>query len=121
MRILFLEDEIILALTFVEALNDMGVGEVVHAADLEEAERALEASPFDLGILDVNLEGRSSLDFARKFMAAGGVVIFATGYTDDGELFSEFACRVLRKPYEAEELEAMVRGAIRGRMIEDRP
>jgi len=111
LRILFLEDEIILALTFVETIKDLSLGTVIQAADIAEAEEALAGGDIDIAVLDVNLDGMSSLGVARKIAANGGAIIFATGYSDDPDLFEEFDCSVLRKPYEASDLARAVQNA----------
>ncbi|GGY45455.1 response regulator [Parvularcula lutaonensis] len=112
-RILFLEDEIILALTFVDSLERLSIGEVHHATDIEEANAELDKRDFNIGVLDVNVAGVTSFGVAERMIAKGAKVIFATGYSFDPQLFEGFECEILRKPYEEKELRDVVLAAHR--------
>lgn len=109
-QILFLEDEAILALTFVQTLEELDIGAVHQASDLDEARRVLDEHAIDIAVLDVNVNGASSFDVARRVIESGGNVVFATGYSFDPSLFDEFDCPILRKPYEERELCDTVKG-----------
>lgn len=112
-RILFLEDEIILALTFVETLKRLDIGEVHQATDVAEANQELDNHDFGIAVLDVNVAGETSFGVAERIIGKGGKVIFATGYSFDAKLFEGFDCRILRKPYEESELTEVVLAAHR--------
>ena len=81
--ILYLEDEIIIALDTAQTLKDMGFREVQVAHNLRRARALAEAAerPFDCALLDVNIAGEGmSLAFGRELLARGAVVVFASGY-----------------------------------------
>ena len=79
--ILYLEDEIIIALDTAQTLEEMGFAEVAVAHNLRKARRLAEEHRFDVALLDVNLGGGElSLDFGRELMGRGVAVIFASGY-----------------------------------------
>jgi DNA-binding NtrC family response regulator len=103
--ILYLEDEIIIALDTAQTLRDMGFAEVSVAHNLRKARRLAEATRFDYALLDVNLgDGQLSLDFGRDLMARGVRVIFASGY-NRAEMAAEHDGLVfVEKPLTAEVL-----------------
>ena len=105
MRVLVMEDEILIAMDVEQLCRDHGAAEVVlvHALNkdgLEGApERPLEAG-IDAAILDVELAGDSTLPFAEKLVAASVPFVFATGHTEAVELFDAFpGVAVIGKPY----------------------
>ena len=79
--ILYLEDEIIIALDTAQTLTEMGFVEVAVAHNLRKARRLAEAQRFDYALLDVNLgDGEVSLPFGQELIANGVRVVFASGY-----------------------------------------
>lgn len=110
MRVLVMEDEILIAMDVEQLCREHGAAEVVLVHALDETDAALPAeSHFDAAILDVALAGRSTLGFAGKLVAAGVPFIFATGHADAEGLFDEFPdVAVIGKPYG----EAMLVGAL---------
>ena len=106
-RILYLEDEIIIALDTAETLRDMGFAEVGVANTLRKARALAAEGDFHMALLDVNLGGREhSLDFGRGLIAAGMPVIFATGY-NRVEMEAEHSDLVfVEKPLNAEAIAA---------------
>lgn len=109
-RILYLEDEIIIALDTAQSLEEMGFGEVVLAHNLAQARRLAETQRFDFALLDVNLgpEGLS-LGFGRGLIAQGVRVVFASGY-NRAEMEAEHAgLTFIEKPVTAVEIAAAFR------------
>jgi len=97
-RILYLEDEAIIALDTTDTLRDMGFAAIDLCHSLEMAEAALNGAAPDLALLDVNLShGRTSLEFGRKLREAGVPVVFATGYSADSLPLDDSAV-VVEKP-----------------------
>lgn len=104
-RILYLEDEAIIALDTTDTLRDMGFGTIDLCHSLEMAEAALSSAAPDLALLDVNLShGRTSLDLGRRLRDAGVPVVFATGYSADSLPLDETAV-VVEKPLTPASLE----------------
>lgn len=81
--ILYLEDEIIIALDTAQTLEEMGFGKVHVVHNLRRATTLAEseADRLSFALLDVNIFGEGlSLDFGRALMDRGVSVVFASGY-----------------------------------------
>jgi len=118
MRILVMEDEILIAMDVEQLCREHGAAEVVmvHALGVADSERPLEVD-FDAAILDVALAGHSTLPFAGRLSAAGVPFVFATGHSDAEGLFDDFpGVAVIGKPYgEAALIEALTLAIADGR------
>lgn len=115
LRILYLEDEAIIAMETSQVLRDLGFLKIAEAASLAGAERALEDGLPDLALLDVSVgRGHSSLDLARKLLEAGVPVVLATGHTSF-DLQADPRVRVLEKPFSPDDLEEALRHAVASR------
>jgi CheY-like chemotaxis protein len=104
LRVLVVEDEMIVALFIEELLSDLGhkVAGVVPRLD-EALARAGDGS-FDVAILDVHLNGKDVFPLADALAERGIPFIFATGY---GERFLPERHRqrpTLQKPFRPDEL-----------------
>lgn len=82
MRVLLVEDSMIVALDGEDALRDLGAAEVQTAASVARAEQLLASRSFDFAVLDYNLGSDSSLAIAERLVADGVPFVFATGYGD---------------------------------------
>ena len=106
LRLLIVEDEFLIAMDVEQLCRDRGAVEALivgTAAGL--AAQTVVPGAFDAAILDVMIDGQSTLDFARELRRCGIPFIFATGYSDRSEVFSAFpGVRVVGKPYSGEEL-----------------
>jgi CheY-like chemotaxis protein len=63
--VLVVEDEALILLELRKMLAELGWKVTFLASDLEEAQRLVSKGTFDLGILDMNLKGRSSSTVAE--------------------------------------------------------
>jgi len=102
LNVLLLEDNMIVALTVEQALEDLGAIHVWTASHVDSADNILSREKIDLAILDVNLGDDTSFELATRLTAAGIPLFFASGYGygDDAGLGNEFSgSLVLRKPY----------------------
>jgi len=97
-RVLIVEDAVLLALELEAGLTDAGATVVGAAADLKEAEAMLGLG-FDVAVLDANLNGQSVAPVAEVLVARGTPFIFATGYGVAGLAPAGFEAPVVRKPY----------------------
>jgi two-component system, NtrC family, response regulator HydG len=81
-RILIVDDEESLRLTFKMFLSREGYGPISVAATYEEAESLIERESFDLVISDIVMEGASGMDLLRRIKESGlkCPVIMVTGY-----------------------------------------
>jgi DNA-binding response OmpR family regulator len=106
LRVLVVEDEMMIALLIEDMLNALGCEVAGMAMRLEPALQLARASPIDFAILDVNLDGRMSFAVAEILEARGVPFAFATGYGRAG-LDPRFADRpVIKKPFDMRALEA---------------
>jgi PAS domain S-box-containing protein len=96
-RVLIVEDAVLLALELEAGLEEAGAVVVGAAADLEEA---------DVAVLDANLNGKSVIPVARALAARGTPFIFATGYDEAGVAPEGFTAPVVRKPYNIRQIAA---------------
>src|SRR5581483_6173461 len=86
-RLLVLDDEMSLRRSFRRSLESEGY-EVFEASCVDEAETALRAQAIDLILCDINLVGRSGLEFVRNLAAlpesCRPAVVMLTGMDDPG-------------------------------------
>ena len=78
-RILVVDDEVIVAMLIADMLEDLGCVVVGPALDLEDAMAQARNADFDWAILDLNLEGRSTLPVARVLRERNIPFVFASG------------------------------------------
>ena len=103
LRILVLEDEFLIAMDVEQICRDAGAAEVIIARTLEEVESAI--AGFDAAIVDMMLEGKSTLGFAASLRDRGVPFVFASGYTDLGEAAAAFpGTTIVGKPYSGDDL-----------------
>ena len=104
LRVLILEDEYLIALDVEQLCRDHGAEEVSISRNIPALCESAPL-PFDVAIIDLLLNGETTLPFAEKLHARGVPFIFATGYADASEKFTRFSgVPVVGKPYSSEEL-----------------
>ncbi len=106
LRVLIVEDALLLALELEAGLQDAGAEVAACAADVDEALRALDGTSVDAAVLDANLNGVSVLPVAEALRARGVPFVFATGYGDSKMLPQGFDAPVIRKPYDVTQVAA---------------
>ncbi len=111
MKILFLEDDSIIANLVTDFLNDFY--DVQHCYNSSDALRFAEEADFDLYIFDINVPGISGLELLKSLRNFNDATpaIFITAYqelTYLKEAFSLGANDFLRKPFEIEELQLRI-------------
>ena len=121
LRILLVEDDVIIRLTTVDMLRSLG-HQVEEAGDAGDALKLLRSSPADLLLADISLPGRSGLELAAEAVAHDPDlrVVFATGYDriEGLEAHPRLAQAVLlRKPYDQASLTQALGAAIRDRPV----
>ena len=104
LRLLVVEDEVMIASMIEEMATELGHRIVGLAASVEEAARLADETEFDAALLDVNLQGRSVEAIADTLARRGKPFVFTTGYGERG-IPPRFKDRpMLPKPYKIEEL-----------------
>ena len=114
-RVLLLEDEGGVALLIEDMLEELGCEVVESAARLSRAVEAARKTAIDLAVLDVNVGGETSFDFARQLGERGIPFLFSTGYGDGG-IPDEFRDRpVVGKPFAMSDLRKALTEALEPR------
>lgn len=116
MRVLVVEDDMMIALLIEDMLIDLGHEVIDLAMRLPRAEELAKSADFDLAILDVNLDGRKSFPVADILADRGIPFLFATGYGASGIEPAYAGSPVLTKPFLAGDLQAAI-----GRLVAQRP
>lgn len=103
LRILLVEDEMMVAMMFEDALTDLGY-RVIKAARVAKAVKLAATEAIDGAILDMNLAGEAVYPVAEVLQRRGIPLIFATGYGGK-KLRSDFLrWPILAKPFHLENL-----------------
>jgi len=105
LRLLIVEDALLLALELEAGLQEAGAIMAGSAADVAEALSMMDR-PIDAAVLDANLNGVSVLPVAEALAARGVPFVFATGYGDNRFNPGGFDAPVIRKPYDVTQVTA---------------
>lgn len=112
LRVLVVEDEMMVAMLIEDMLSDLGCTVVGPASRLEDAMDIARSTDIDCAVLDVNLGGQSIFPLADMLRAKGAPFAFATGYGDAGLREVDRGSPVLQKPFRESDL-ARVLGELR--------
>lgn len=105
LRLLLVEDEALIAMMAEDLVEAIGHRVVVSAATLREGHERCDEADFDAALLDVNLNGDSSMALAERLAAQNCPFAFTTGYGAGG-IDPAYADRpVLTKPYTLTDLQ----------------
>ena len=104
LRILIVEDEMLVAMNIEDMLLDLGHEVAGLASRLEPALSLAREGEFDIAMLDVNLAGQPSFPVAAILAQRGIPFLFATGYGAKGiaEEYRDYP--VLQKPFRVTDL-----------------
>lgn len=102
LRLLVVEDAVLLAMELEAGLVEAGAVIAGSAADLGEAMTMLDLD-IDAAVLDANLNGASVTPLAAALHARGTPFVFATGYGERGAP-EGFDAPVVRKPYNVHQI-----------------
>jgi CheY-like chemotaxis protein len=112
LRVLVVEDEMMVSMLIEDMLTDLGCTVVGPASRLDEAIELANTAEIDCAVLDVNLGGQPIFPLADILRAKGAPFAFATGYGDAGLRDVDKGSPVLQKPFREADL-ARVLGALR--------
>lgn len=108
-RVLLVEDNPVIAMNTEALLQELGIDRVMVAQNLPKALDLIGAHRFDLAILDLDLDGESSLPAAEQLLQAKVPIIFSTGYGELSGLPEHYAdVPLLKKPYTFVELKRLL-------------
>lgn len=111
-RVLVVEDESRIAMLIRDTLEDMGCEVVATAARFDDAWEKATSLPFDVALLDVNLDGETSYPIAEALAERGRAFVFATGYGTSNVPEALHNAPVLQKPFMRRDLERALQQAL---------
>lgn len=111
--VLILEDDALIALDLEDRVRSMGFDVIGPAGSLEEATALIENQTPDAALLDGNINGKSSVDFAALLSERGVPIIFCTGYDKIAGLPDALkSAPTLCKPISDDALEKVLRAIL---------
>ena len=99
LKILVVEDEMLVSMLVEDMLSDFGCVVVGPAADLAEAMALARSEDIDAALLDVNLNGKPIFPVADVLRERGVPFVFASGYGEAGIEAGHRGAPVLQKPF----------------------
>jgi PAS domain S-box-containing protein len=105
LKLLIVEDALLLALELEAGLTEAGAEIIGSAADVDEAMRMIDLT-MDAAVLDANLNGASVGPVAAALAARGVPFVFATGYGDNTFVPQGYDAPIIRKPYDVTQVAA---------------
>jgi two-component SAPR family response regulator len=109
-RVLVVEDEFFIALELETIIRNLGGTVAGPVAHLDAARTVIRQEKINCAILDVKLDGNTSLPLADDLIASGLPVILVSGY-DSAQLPNRFAdTPKLGKPVSVDELARVLKG-----------
>ena len=108
LRILLVEDEVLIALDCEAMLLGLGVGEVRRARTLAEGLSLVESEPFDAAILDVRLGSEDSMPLARRLAELAIPFGFVSGLVDEAIPVELKGRPQMPKPFNLEEVKRLM-------------
>jgi two-component SAPR family response regulator len=108
LRLLILEDEILVAMYLEEILNDLGHKVISSVNRVNDAMVIARDGDIDFAVLDVNIAGTPSFPVADILRQRGIPFVFATGYGQESVTREYVGHRTLCKPYAPEALKLAI-------------
>ena len=99
LRVLVVEDEMMVSMLIEDMLSELGCHVVGPASRLEDALALAQDAEMDCAVLDVNLGGQPIFPLADLLRQRGLPFAFATGYGDAGVRDVDRGAPVLQKPF----------------------
>ena len=112
LRVLVVEDEVLVAMLLEDLLTEMGHQVVGPAIRIREALELARLADLDFAVLDVNVAGNQSFPVADILRERSIPFVFATGYGAEGFEDGYRDEIALNKPYEPGELERAIAKAL---------
>jgi CheY-like chemotaxis protein len=108
-KILIVEDEVLVALDLSMQLEDEGYECLGPARSPTEALEILTEAKPDFSVLDVNLNGTTSVEVAERLQQLNLPFVYVSGYGDRGILEEMPKAPLVQKPLRFELLSSMIR------------
>lgn len=106
LRILVVEDELIILMMIEGMLSDLGCSSVVSASSIDKALALVAGEKFDIAMLDMNLGGSDSDAVAEALERHSVPFVYCTGNRAGNDAKGDLDRPVLRKPFSDKELAA---------------
>lgn len=97
MRVLIVEDEVLLSMLLEDMLEQLGHDVAGVCADMASALDAVERNSYDTVLLDLNLQGERTDPVARRLRERAIPFVVASGSTEGAEELGPVA--IVAKPY----------------------
>lgn len=110
MRILVVEDEMLVSMLLEDMLADFGCSVVGPAPTVADAMPLATGAQIDAAVLDLNLAGDPIYPVADALKARGVPFVFASGYGESGVTEAHRGAPMLQKPYRQADLERALVG-----------
>ena len=111
-RVLFVEDEPLVAMMIEDMLIDLGVEVVGPASRVDQALALAREADMEAAVLDINVGGQSTYEVADVLRKRGVPVIFATGYGSSALPERFRGTPTLHKPFERSRFEEVMQAAL---------
>jgi len=111
MRVLVVEDELMIRMLLQDMLADLGHKLAGEAGRIDQAVALARAGNFDIAILDVNLNGEPISPVVEVLLGRGVPFVFATGYGQRGVPEPYRDTPTLEKPFQMDALAAALDAA----------
>lgn len=112
LRLLVVEDEMLIAMTIEDVLTDLGCTVVGPASSVAKAMDLLTKEEIDGAILDLNLKGEQALPVAEALQKRGKPFFFLTGYGSSASNQLLFDAPTLPKPFDPVSLQQLIEETI---------
>jgi CheY-like chemotaxis protein len=114
LRILVVEDEILICMTLQDVLEDLGCVIAAVCTNLQQAMDKASRFDFDVAILDVNLDGEEITPVSVVLHERDIPFIFSTGYGKGGvpQQFSQYP--LIEKPFRDTDVKSSLLVAMKG-------
>jgi DNA-binding response OmpR family regulator len=112
LRLLVVEDEMLIAMTIEDVLTDMGCVVVGPASSVAKAMDLLKGEEVDGAILDLNLKGEQAIPVAEALQKQGTPFFFLTGYGSTGTSQTMLDAPTLPKPFDPTALQQLIEETI---------
>jgi CheY-like chemotaxis protein len=112
LRILVVEDELMISMLVEDMLAELGHKVAGIAGSIEEAARLAKQGDFDGALLDVNLNGKTIDIVVETLIGRNIPIVFTTGYGQQGIPPAYREWPTLQKPYQTQQLSQALACAI---------
>lgn len=112
LRLLVVEDEMLIAMTIEDVLTDLGCVVLGPAATVAKAMDIVQGQQIDGAILDLNLKGEQATPIAEALQERGVPFFFLTGYGTAAASQNAFSVPTLTKPFEPAALRQIIEETI---------